>query len=101
MMTNAFQLQNAQVADYCSRSGIRRLSVFGSALTDRFGPGSDLDILVEFCKGREPGFLGLARIQRELSDIVGHRVDLRTPAELSRHFRQEVEELAEVQYAAS
>jgi len=101
MMTNAFRLRSEQIAEYCSRSGIKRLSIFGSALTDRFGPGSDLDVLVEFHKGKEPGFLGLARIQRELSEIVGHRIDLRTPAELSRHFRQEVEELAQVQYAAS
>ena len=35
----------------------------------------------------------------ELSDILGHAVDLRTPAELSRYFRQEVLEKAEVQYA--
>jgi hypothetical protein len=48
-----------------------------------------------------PGLLGLARIELELSALVGGRkVDLRTPEDLSRHFREEVSRMAEVQYAA-
>jgi hypothetical protein len=45
------------------------------------------------------GFFKLAEMERELSEILGHKVDLRTPAELSRYFRQEVLDSAEVQYA--
>jgi predicted nucleotidyltransferase len=45
------------------------------------------------------GFLKLAGMERELSEILNHKVDLRTPAELSRYFRQEVLDSAEVQYA--
>ena len=89
-----------EVASFCERHGIARLSLFGSVLTDRFRPDSDVDVLVEFREGRTPGFLGLSRLQRELSGILGREVDLRTPAELSRHFRAEVEAKAEVQYAA-
>jgi predicted nucleotidyltransferase len=47
-----------------------------------------------------PGLLGIARMERELSEILGGRkVDLRTPEDLSRYFRQEVLARAEVQYA--
>ncbi len=65
-----------------------------------FGEESDIDILVEFEPGHVPGLLRLARMERELSELLGGRkVDLRTPKDLSRHFRQQVLQEAEVQYA--
>jgi predicted nucleotidyltransferase len=64
------------------------------------GPKSDIDVLVEFERGRTPGLLGMARMERELSALLGKRkVDLRTPEDLSRYFRQKVLDEAEVQYA--
>jgi predicted nucleotidyltransferase len=40
-------------------------------------------------------------MERELSEILnGRKVDLRTPQDLSKYFREEVLALAEVQYAA-
>jgi len=79
-----------EVAALCRRRRIRRLSLFGSVIRDDFGPDSDVDILVEFEEGSVPGLLGMAAIERELSLIVGRKVDLRTAAELSRYFRQQV-----------
>ena len=89
-----------QIADFCKRNHIIKLSFFGSILRDDFGPESDIDVLVEFNPKQVPGFLGLARMERELSSMLGNRkVDLRTPQELSRHFRDEVVAAADVQYA--
>ena len=89
-----------KIADFCRRHHIRRLSVFGSALRDDFREDSDVDILVEFEPGHVPGLLKLARMERELSQLLGGRkVDLRTPDDLSRYFRAEVLKEAEVQYA--
>ncbi len=79
-----------RVAEFCDRSGIRRLSLFGSVLRDDFGPESDLDILVEFQPGTRIGLLGLHGLQEELGEIFGRRVDLNTPGFLSRYFREEV-----------
>ena len=76
--------------EFCGRNHIRKLSFFGSVLTARFRPESDLDILVEFDQEHIPGLFGVARMERELSELFGRRVDLRTAADLSRHFRQEV-----------
>ncbi|MCS7311070.1 MAG: nucleotidyltransferase domain-containing protein, partial [Armatimonadetes bacterium] len=74
--------------------------VFGSALRPDFRPDSDIDILVVFEPSHVPGLLGMARLERELSMLLGGRkVDLRTPEDLSRYFRQEVLNEAEVQYA--
>ncbi len=98
---------NAQVsvpgdalAAFCRERGIRRLAVFGSALRDDFGPESDIDVLVEFEADRTPGLLGVAELELELSRLFsGRKVDLRTPEELSSHFRQDVLDSAEVQFA--
>jgi hypothetical protein len=89
----------AKIGEFCRRHHIRRLSFFGSALRDDFGPESDVDVLVEFEPGYVVGFIRLAGMEIELSEILGRRADLRTPAELSRYFRQEVLDSAELQYA--
>lgn len=87
------------LAAFCRQHGIKRLAVFGSALREDFGPESDIDVLVEFQPDRIPGLFGVAGMELALSDLFsGRRVDLRTPEDLSRHFRQEVLDRAEVQY---
>jgi predicted nucleotidyltransferase len=94
------QLPREQIADFCRRNGVRKLSLFGSALAGKLRKDSDIDLLVEFQPGETPSLIDLARMERELSEIVGGRkVDLRTPNELSRYFRDEVLSTASVQYA--
>jgi len=91
----------AALAILCRRYHIRRLSLFGSALKGANRPDSDVDLLVEFEPGATPGLLTMAHIEIELSPLVGGRkVDLRTPADLSRYFRDEIVRTAEVQFAA-
>ncbi len=88
-----------QIAGFCRRHHIKKLALFGSVLRDDFRPDSDIDVLVEFEPGRGPGFFGLFDMQEELSGLFGGRkVDLRTPQELSRYFRDDVVAHAEVQY---
>ncbi|UEM02810.1 nucleotidyltransferase family protein [Skermanella mucosa] len=85
----------------CRRFHVRRLSLFGSTLKGTARPDSDIDLLVEFAPGREPGYLALGELQARLSALAdGRPVDLRTPEELSHHFRNAVVQAAEVQYAA-
>lgn len=93
------ELPKDQIAGFCRRNHIRRLAVFGSALRPDFNESSDIDILVEFEPDHIPGLFGMARMERELSIVLGRTVDLRTPEDLSRYFRQEVLKEAEVQYA--
>jgi len=94
------ELHKERIAAFCRERHIRRLAVFGSALRPDFRPDSDIDLLVEFEPGHTPGLFGIARMERELSALLGGRkVDLRTPEDLSRYFRQQVLEEAEVQYA--
>ena len=87
-----------KIADFCRRNHIRKLSIFGSALGEDFTTESDVDILVEFEKGYEPGF-AFFDMEDKLSIMLGRKVDLNTPNFLSRYFRDEVIKSAEVQYA--
>ncbi|HKH46347.1 MAG TPA: nucleotidyltransferase family protein [Thermoanaerobaculia bacterium] len=93
-------ISEKQLAQFCRKQHIRRLSLFGSTLAGTARPDSDIDLLVEFEPGREPGLLGLATMEVELAAMLGgKKVDLRTPQDLSRHFRDQVLRTAEVQYA--
>lgn len=98
-MNSSLRVPKQRLAEFCLANGIKRLALFGSALREDFGPESDIDLLAEFHPDRIPGFLGLAGMEIELSKLFeGRKVDLRTPAELSPRFRQEVLDTAEVQY---
>ena len=92
-------LPREKIEEFCKRNRIRRLSLFGSALRGNAGPDSDIDFLVEFHPDHIPGLIKLAGMEIELSEILGRKVDLRTPQDLSRYFRQEVLNSAELQYA--
>jgi predicted nucleotidyltransferase len=93
--------ESRALADLCHRYHVRKLSLFGSVLTGRDLPESDVDLLVEFEPQHIPGLLVMARMERELANLLdGRRVDLRTPEDLSRYFRQDVLTRAEIQFAA-
>ena len=87
-----------QIADFCKKNQIRKFAFYGSVLRDDFGPESDIDVLVEFEPGQPIGLMEVAGMEIELSEMLGRKVDLRTPQDLSRYFRDEVVAEAEVQY---
>jgi predicted nucleotidyltransferase len=89
-----------RIADFCRLHHIRRLSLFGSVLRNDFGPTSDVDVLVEFEPDHVPGFAFFS-LESELSDLLHRRVDLNTPAFLSKYFRDEVLRDVQVLYDAS
>jgi predicted nucleotidyltransferase len=99
-MNAPIEIDQKQLSQFCRRNHIERLSLFGSVLRDDFGPKSDLDVLVEFEPDHVPGLLGITGMELELEEIVGRKVDLRTPSDLSKYFRQEVIESAVLQYAS-
>jgi len=95
------EIPKDKIAGFCRRHHIRKLSLFGSALRDDFGPNSDIDVLVEFELEKTPSFFRLFDMEDELSAMLGGRkVDVRTPEDLSKYFRERVLSEALVQYAA-
>ena len=98
MVKNIFT-DKEKVRDFCERYYIQKLSIYGSVLRDDFDQDSDIDVLVEFMPGHVPGFFRLFDMEEELSALFGGRkVDLRTPEDLSRYFRDKVVAEAQVQY---
>jgi predicted nucleotidyltransferase len=74
---------------FCRHNYIKRLAFFGSVLRDDFTSDSDIDVLVEFEQGKTPGF-GFFAMQEKLSELLGRKVDLNTPGDLSPYYRDKV-----------
>lgn len=92
-------MSKGQIADFCRRHHIRKLSLFGSVLRDDYRSDSDVDVLVEFEPGYAVGF-GIIDIEDELSRLFGgRRVDLVREKYLNPRLRKRILATAEVQYA--
>jgi uncharacterized protein len=87
-----------EIEEFCQRHHITKLMLFGSVLRGEETTKSDIDILITFAPEYIPGFLKFSFIQRELSTLFGRKVDLSTANSLSRYFRQQILETAEVIY---
>jgi predicted nucleotidyltransferase len=100
IMSVAIDVNKGRIKDFCIQHGIQKFSLFGSVIRDDFHDDSDIDVLVEFDPERIPSLFGLIRMEEELEPILGRKVDMRTPEDLSRYFRDDVMGVAVVQYVA-
>ena len=91
-------ISEEKLSAICREYHIKKLSLFGSALRNELRPDSDIDILVEFEEGHVPGLMRFCHIQNMLSDLIGREVELHTPNDLSRYFRDDVLQKAALQY---
>jgi predicted nucleotidyltransferase len=89
-----------KIAKFCDKHHIIKFAFFGSVLGEKFSSDSDVDVLVYFEPSHIPGLLGMAKMEMELSEILGRKADLRTPNDLSHLFREKVIHNSEVEYAA-
>jgi len=99
-MSPKITIDREHIVGFCRQNHIRKLALFGSVLRDDFGEDSDVDVLIEFEPGHPVGLIRMAGMEIELTKIIGRKVDMRTPNDLSRYFRDKVVAEAEVQYAA-
>ena len=99
-MNKTIKLDDKKIVQFCKRNRICKFAFFGSVLRDNFRPDSDLDVLVEFEPGHIPG-LAFFKMEHELSEILGRKVDLQTPRFLSPLIRTKVMSEAVVQYDAA
>ena len=99
-MNLPIEVDKRVIASFCEKHHIVKLALFGSVLTDKFREDSDVDVLVDFDQEHIPSLFAVARMERELSELLGRKADMRTPEDLSEYFRDEVVRTALVQYAA-
>ncbi len=100
-MSDKISFPEPDLKNFCQRNQIHSLALFGSALRDDFTPTSDVDVLVEFEEGAKVGLIKLAGMEIELSQLLGRKVEMHTVEGLHPGFKDEVLELAEVQYESS
>lgn len=65
-----------ELAAFCRRWKIRELAAFGSVLREDFRADSDIDLLVSFDPDANWGLLDQARMEEELGEVLGRKVDL-------------------------
>ena len=92
------EISKDKLTEFCKRNHVRKLSIFGSAIRGELKPDSDIDLLVEFEEGQTPGLFTIIRMEMELAEMLGRKVDLRTPDDLSKYFRDEVIRNAKLEY---
>lgn len=95
---DSLALSQTDIQAFCRKHHIRKLALCGSILRDNFGPKSDVDMLVEFHEDAAVDLFDMVAMENELSALLGRKVDLRTPEDLSRYFRQQVIDSARVLY---
>jgi predicted nucleotidyltransferase len=100
----SIEISKERIAAFCRRNHICSLGLFGSALRDDFRPDSDVDVMVEFEAGQEQGLMELVKMQEELTQIFGQKVDLveRQAVEKSENYirRRHILESVEPIYVA-
>ncbi len=100
-MSLRISVDREKLAEFCRKRHIKKLAFFGSVLRDDFTEESDVDVLVEFEPSAHVGFIRLAGIERELSDLLGRKADIHTPGGLSPYIKSTVIKEAQVQYVAA
>ena len=65
-----------QISEFCRKWEISNLALFGSVLTDEFGPDSDIDVLVTFASGAKRTLFDLVRMKGEMEEIFNRSVDI-------------------------
>jgi predicted nucleotidyltransferase len=90
-----------QLARFCRKWKIIELSLFGSVLREDFRSDSDIDVLVRFAPDAKWSLLDMARMQEQMSGIVGRKADLVDIRGLRNPFRRrEILNTREIVYAS-
>ena len=99
-MIKSLAVDESRIANFCRKWSVAELALFGSVLREDFRCDSDVDVLVSFLPQAQIGLIGLSKMEIELSEILGRRVDLVTKGGLKALIRDEILSHAEVLYAA-
>lgn len=100
-MAGPLVLDRSAISAACERNGVRRLVIFGSAVTERFDElTSDVDFLVEFRDDVVNRFDAYFGLKESLEAVLGHPVDLVSRLALENpHFAASVEQNGHEVYA--
>jgi uncharacterized protein len=80
-----FNAHQNQIEEICVRNKVKRLVVFGSALTEDFGKSSDIDILLEL-ETVENGLIRYMNVKMELEELFQRPVDVLMPKAIGNRY---------------
>jgi hypothetical protein len=83
-----FETDDDAIASFCAKWKIEELALFGSVLRSDFRPDSDIDLLATFSKDAKWTVFDRARMNEELSNLLGREVDVVETASLNNPFRR-------------
>ena len=81
-----------------NKEDILKVSLFGSQMYETARKDSDVDVLIEFKPDAPISFFRLFDTQYNFENFTGKKIDLLTPESLSKYFREEVVNSAEIIY---
>jgi predicted nucleotidyltransferase len=93
-------IDTGKIADFCRRWNVVELALFGSVLREDFRPDSDVDVLVTFAPDARVGLITLGKMELELAELLGGKVDLVTKGGLKSLIRDHILATSQVLYAA-
>lgn len=100
MIHATLEIPREALRTVCERFSVRELAIFGSAARADFSQESDVDVLVEFQPGARIGIIEFGKLQEQLADLLGRRVDLVSKLGLNPLIREEILRAREIVYAA-
>jgi uncharacterized protein len=86
MATYPFDLR--QLIDICRQNDVSMIGVFGSMVRGESKRRSDIDLIVRFSKRKS--LLAVVKLERELSEAMGRKVNLLTEGALSPYLRERI-----------
>lgn len=92
-------IEKRKLQEICKKNDIAFIGIFGSFARGESTADSDVDLLVRFSKKKS--LLDLVRIERELSAVLGRKVDLLTEASISPYLKERIKAELEVVYEES
>lgn len=89
-MTQFDENTKQKIIELCKKNKVRELSLFGSRARGDFWPESDYDFLVEFLPNSGISLFEYSRMQVDLEEIIGVKVDLVTKTGLKPYVKDSV-----------
>lgn len=97
-MVATYPFDLSRLIDICRQNDVSMVGVFGSMARGEAKKKSDIDLIVRFSKRKS--LLAMVRLERELSEALGRKVDLLTEAAISPYMRERALKEMQVVYGS-
>ena len=97
-MGTKFPFDLSRMIDICRQNDVSMIGIFGSMARAESKKQSDIDLIVRF--GKRKSLLGMVRLERELTEALGRKVDLLTEGAISPYMRERVLNEMQVVYGS-